>query len=597
MGSISSITPLDGIERDIRAVGIPYGRCDSTSTSTAFTVTVPGITSLHDGVCALVKNGVVTSEEGCTLNVNGLGAKPLYSSMAAATRVTTVFNINYTLLVVYDETRVSGGCWVVYYGYYASTNSIGYQVRTNSTVRNTTDAFRYYKILFSSTDNTKWVPAASSTTNSATSAKTVNQRPINPFGEIVYCSATTSYAANAAVTATGVWQQYTLTLGYSFNRTGAALALTTKNPVYVKCAPQSDGSAIIDASTPYVQDLPSTADGKIYIWLGIAYSATQIELTVNHPVLYHDGTGIRIWTGKTIPTKTSDLANDSGFIALGGSTIASDGQIPIYRASDNGWALSDLSSELGASNASIYYIEHDDVTDLFKIDCDTTSLLRETMSERNVLFVWNVSPEILYMFSVKEIQFDSPTTIYSVTLQGTRYGGLEEVTFNFQPASSNPADGLISTGPALWHKDDIVRDTDMKSIAAVVDSNGSSVITTEGGDFVNFTQLMEAYLSVKNLEIGYIDPNVGIYEAHIGRITYYNYSTMRIDILFYFPYSQQLITFVQTTIDGEDALVSTGVYTSAHLPAVTTNDDGKFLRVVNGTWDAVAVPNANGVGF
>ena len=306
MSSISTITTVEGDVYDIRASGIPYGHCDSTSTSTAFTATVPGVTSLHDGVCALIKNGVVTSAEGCTLNINGLGAKPLYSSMSAATRVTTMFSVNYTILVVYDETRVSGGCWVVYYGYYTSTNSIGYQVRTNSTVRNTTDAFRYYKILFSSPDNTKWVPAASSTANSATSAKTVNQRPINPFGEIVYCSGTTSYAANAAISATSIWQQYTLTLGYSFNRTGAALVLTTKKPVYVKCAPQSDGSAIIDADTPYVQDLPSTADGKIYIWLGIAYSTTQIELTINHPIFYYKDGAIRLWTNVP-PVDTSNL--------------------------------------------------------------------------------------------------------------------------------------------------------------------------------------------------------------------------------------------------------------------------------------------------
>ena len=48
----------------------------------------------------------------------------------------------------------------------------------------------------------------------------------------------------------------------------------------------------------YVQALPSTADGKVYIYLGMAYSATNIELVPYHPVYYHDGTGIRLWTGK-----------------------------------------------------------------------------------------------------------------------------------------------------------------------------------------------------------------------------------------------------------------------------------------------------------
>jgi hypothetical protein len=48
-----------------------------------------------------------------------------------------------------------------------------------------------------------------------------------------------------------------------------------------------------------VQALPSTADGFIYIYLGIAYSATAMELRFYHPVYYHDGTGIRAWTGYT----------------------------------------------------------------------------------------------------------------------------------------------------------------------------------------------------------------------------------------------------------------------------------------------------------
>ena len=88
----------------IRTTGIPFGRCDSTSTKTAFTVTVPGIYKLEDGVCCLVKNGVITSASGFTLNVNGLGAKPCYSNMAAATAETTLFNVNYTLLFIYDST-------------------------------------------------------------------------------------------------------------------------------------------------------------------------------------------------------------------------------------------------------------------------------------------------------------------------------------------------------------------------------------------------------------------------------------------------------------------------------------------------------------
>lgn len=304
-----------------RTSAIPFGICDTTSTATAFTATVPGITSLYNGVTMMLQNNVVTSASGFTININGLGAKPVYNNMAAATRDTTIFNVAYTMLFVYDEERVEGGCWICYRGYDANTNTVGYQLRTNSTVMNVSDTARYYKIYFTSADGTKWVPASVNSTNNATSARTVNQRPINPFGRIVYTSASTSYAAGANLAATTLWDQYILTLGYSFNRTGAALTLTTEKPVYIKCAPQTDGSAIIDATTPYVQALPSSDDGKIYIFLGVATSATTIELFVHHPVYYYKNNAIRLWTNALeVPTKISELTNDSGFITDAGVT-------------------------------------------------------------------------------------------------------------------------------------------------------------------------------------------------------------------------------------------------------------------------------------
>jgi len=42
------------------------------------------------------------------------------------TRDTTIFNINYTMLFVYDSTLVNGGAWICYRGYDANTNTIGY---------------------------------------------------------------------------------------------------------------------------------------------------------------------------------------------------------------------------------------------------------------------------------------------------------------------------------------------------------------------------------------------------------------------------------------------------------------------------------------
>lgn len=281
----------------LRAGAIPYAQVDSTSTSTAFTATVPGITELKDGTCVMLKNGVVTSASGFTININNLGAYHAYTNLAAATADTTLFNINYTMLFVFDSTRDGTGGWICYRGYDANTNTIGYQVRTNSSSLPAAAKFYRYRLLFTSADGQKWVPSNTSTSTNATAKRDVNQTPIDPHGAIVYYGTTTAIEANATVTAAQIWQQYTLTLGYAFNRTGAALVLPYPKPIYIKCAPQSDGSAIIDADEPYVFSLPTTADGKIYIFLGRTYSATAIELMLNHPVYHFYNGAIRLWTG------------------------------------------------------------------------------------------------------------------------------------------------------------------------------------------------------------------------------------------------------------------------------------------------------------
>lgn len=303
---------LDTTGNAYRTASIPFAQVDSTSTSTVYTATVPGITELRSGVCVMLMNGVVTSASGFTININNLGAKPVYSTLAAATRATTLFNVNYTLLLVYNEERVSGGCWDAYYGYDSNTNTIGYQLRTNSTTMPTTDKFYRYRLLFTSADRTHFVPANTSSSTNATAARTVNQRPIDPIGAIYYYGHTTAINSGANPTASYFWTQYNINLGYSFNRTGATLAMTNHVPVYIKCAPQSDGSAIIDADNPYVQVLPSTADGKIYIFLGVASGAETVELVPDHPVFCYRNGQIRLWTGNEENELPNFTAADEG---------------------------------------------------------------------------------------------------------------------------------------------------------------------------------------------------------------------------------------------------------------------------------------------
>lgn len=190
---------------------------------------------------------------------------------------------------------------------------IGFRLRTNSMDMRVSGVTYRYRLLFTSADGTRLVPANTSTSTNATDARSVNQTKIDPFGAIRYYGSTTAISSGGIASATTLWQQCSLMLGYSFNRTGTSLSLATRTPVYIKCAPQTDGSAIIDADIPFVQSLPTTADGKIYIYLGVAHSASSVEMTVNHPVYYHDGTGVHSWSGfKKITISSSEPTSADG---------------------------------------------------------------------------------------------------------------------------------------------------------------------------------------------------------------------------------------------------------------------------------------------
>ena len=311
-GADNTAQYLETDETAYRTTSIPYGECDSTSTATVYTATVPGITELRDGVCMWLKNGVVTSASGFTININSLGAKPVYSNLAAASRESTLWNIAYTMLFVYDSDRVEGGCWVLYRGYDSNTNTIGYQLRTNSSTLPAKQTGYRYRLWLTSVDGQNYVPINTATGTTTTSTKSLNTTPIDPFGTIVYNSTNGTVNADASLPAGTQWTQYTLDMRYAKY---PLATLTYPDPVYLQCTPQSTGGAVMN---DIVQTLPTTEDGKIYIYLGNAYSTVSMELKQDHPVYYFKDGAIRLWTnsassgGGTMPLYTELGENTDG---------------------------------------------------------------------------------------------------------------------------------------------------------------------------------------------------------------------------------------------------------------------------------------------
>ena len=78
--------------------------------------------------------------------------------------------------------------------------------------------------------------------------------------------------------------------------------LTVSLPVYLIGQVQADKKSFklknIENQPWWTQTLPATNDGYIYIYLGVAYNATNIYLHTWHPIYWHDGQNLQLYQGE-----------------------------------------------------------------------------------------------------------------------------------------------------------------------------------------------------------------------------------------------------------------------------------------------------------
>ena len=107
MSDVSKLVGPDNTSYDILSKttrGIVRATMESTSTSTAFVITAPGINSLYDGATFICKNTKVASATNCTLQVNSLTAKRIWLSQSNS-YCTTHWGLNQTYIFVFDNTN------------------------------------------------------------------------------------------------------------------------------------------------------------------------------------------------------------------------------------------------------------------------------------------------------------------------------------------------------------------------------------------------------------------------------------------------------------------------------------------------------------
>ena len=275
-----------------------YATCPTPGGTTAKIATITPATTaftLTEGATVNVKfdaknTGAVGS---ITLNVNGTGAKNIkYINNNAISNIpdTDYIAAGCTYQFVYDGTY-----WVIQnLNYNTNTNTIGtlgatkLKAGTNASNASATTVYRWTLIMKKTIgSNPTWVSLVTSSSNGT--SKTRYTGGLYP-DQIFYMSANYSKSPYGYTTGATIGDSYAA-LGFDLRySTNCGSTLAIGKPVYlVGEINPLDGLFYLD-STWWTQTEPTTENGKTYIYLGNAYSTTNVYLVEKNPLMrYYRG--------------------------------------------------------------------------------------------------------------------------------------------------------------------------------------------------------------------------------------------------------------------------------------------------------------------
>lgn len=552
-----------------KALSVPIATVDSTSTSTAFTVQVTEFaneTGPRDGLFFYIYNNKVASASGWTLNVNGWGAKPVYNT--SAERITTEFALNRIFPCWYDSTLATDGCWVI--GFLTDANTTYITFRNidhgNGAGRIAHSAVYRYQMLFEKdSDYVTPLNNVSNGYNNTNKAMLTNVE-FDPFGEIFYWYSSVTVAKDARASGNDLNYTYgTLDLRYTFN---CGTTLTAYKPFYLVVDIGTNGKAKIASTTPWAQELPSTNDGHYYIFLGRTCSAYQLSLYPWHPVYYHDGTTIRQYlpvdaksvNGHTVGTNVpanavfTDTTYESKAAASGGTAVSlvTTGEKytwnnkGTYSKPSGGIPDSDIASAAtwnAKGNGTITGITMNGASKGTSgvVDLGTVITVHQ-----------DISGKADKSATVSNVAYDSTNKKLTKTINGTTSDVVTAVTLKTAMALNNVENKSSATIRGELTKANVT--TALGYIPPTTDTTYESKTAASGGTDVSLVTTGEKYTWNSKQAALVSGTNI-------------------------------------KTINGS-SLLGSGDLAVSGLPAVTSSDNDKVLKVVNGVW--VAAENDGG---
>ena len=255
-------------------------------------VSIPSITELNTWQVLYIKPTASATVANLTIKLNNFTAYPIRYNNWAITTTTDdlVWNQNFVSQFVFDGTYrqfVSHG----YDNNTTYTQNILFD-RGSFVAGSGTYAISRYIICLQKPDMTWEKITNTEETHSVNADKTVNTHGFLLNGEMLYYSNTTVLANGAVSAANTMYRQYSgFDIRYSANTSGTGY--TTGDYIYLVGTIGVDGLFYLDTTQWWDNTLPSTNNGKVYVKVGKYVSGVTVTLELDHPAYYHDGTRIR----------------------------------------------------------------------------------------------------------------------------------------------------------------------------------------------------------------------------------------------------------------------------------------------------------------
>lgn len=272
------------------------------TTGDTIIIKTPGVG--HDyGVYISTNNGtnyhpVCIWQNGSRLTTHYAAGTYLHLVYDANQNTTSVFNIAGS-----DARQNVTGSWYVL-NYYDSNSDWGYYSRRIYTsIKAGSNKIFPYTLILKNADG-RYESNVTSSTTGTSKAKNTHGFLLEP---LLWMYANATYNENVVV---GTYNLYHYHSGlidgrYSFNVTSSS-GFTANKPIYlVGTINATDGLFYLD-DNQWTQTLPTTEDGKVYIYLGDAYDAYRLVFINPNPVYHYSKGGLRTYSGYA---EKSDVAN------------------------------------------------------------------------------------------------------------------------------------------------------------------------------------------------------------------------------------------------------------------------------------------------